>query len=248
MNYTVKQLADISGVSTRTLRYYDEFNLLKPAFINSSGYRIYGHYEVEKLKIILFYRSVGLSLKEIKGLMMNKEAVDLNRLLKTHRDKLIAQRNKIDRLLQITDRVIAQNKGEFDMDNDKTFEVFKEQIIKENLEHYGDELKQKYPQALLDAAANHFKKMRSSDYDDMANIEKQLIAILQGSISGDSKQIYELHKSWLSYSMPTLTNEIHRGIVDMYIQDKRFIEYYDNRAGKGATAKLRDAVFQNTMQ
>lgn len=247
MNYTVKQLADLSGVSTRTLRYYDEFDLLKPAFINGSGYRIYERYQVEKLKIILFYRSVGLSLKEIKTLTMNKD-VDLNKLLKTHRDKLIAQRNNIDRLLQIINRMIEQDKGEIGMENKETFEVFKEQIIKENLEHYEDELKQKYPQSLLDSSANHFKKMSLSDYDEMSKIEEQLIDSLQGTKVGDNKQIYELHKRWLSYSIPTLTSQIHRGIADMYVQDKRFSKYYDDRAGVGATTKLRDAVFQYTIQ
>lgn len=247
MNYTVKQLADLSGVSTRTLRYYDEFDLLKPAFINGSGYRIYERHQVEKLKIILFYRSVGLSLKEIKMLMMNKD-VDLNKLLKTHRNKLITQRNNIDRLLQITNRMIEQDKGKIGMENKETFEVFKEQIIKENLEHYEDELKKKYPQSILDSSANHFKKMSLSDYDEMSKIEEQLIDMLREATAEDRKQIYDLHKKWLSYSIPTLTNEVHKGIVDMYVQDKRFSKYYDDRAGENATAKLRDAVFQYTIQ
>lgn len=247
MNYTVKQLADLSGVSARTLRYYDEFDLLKPAFINSSGYRIYEHYEVEKLKTILFYRSIGMSLKEIKALIIDKN-VDLNKFLKTHRDKLIAQRNNIDSLLQITNRLIEQNKGEMVMGDKETFEVFKEQIIKENLEHYEDELKQKYPQSLLDYSSNHFKKMSLSDYNEMSKIEEQLIDVLQETTVDDSKRIYELHKRWLSYSMPTLTNEVHRGIADMYVQDKRFSKYYDGKAGVGAAEKLRDAVFQYTIQ
>ena len=66
MEYTVQKLAQMAGVSTRTLRYYDEIDILKPARINSSGYRIYGQAEVDRLQQILFYRELGVSLESIK--------------------------------------------------------------------------------------------------------------------------------------------------------------------------------------
>src|SRR5699024_3817205 len=59
VEYTVSELAKLSGVSGRTLRYYDEIGLLKPAQINDSGYRIYGEHEVDLLQQILFYRELG---------------------------------------------------------------------------------------------------------------------------------------------------------------------------------------------
>ncbi|MFP3361328.1 MerR family transcriptional regulator, partial [Planococcus sp. SIMBA_143] len=62
MEYTVKKLGEIAGVSTRTLRYYDEIELLKPARTNSSGYRIYGQKEVDRLQQILFYKELGVGL------------------------------------------------------------------------------------------------------------------------------------------------------------------------------------------
>ena len=65
MEYTVNKLAQLSGVSGRTLRYYDQIGLLKPARINSSGYRIYGQKEGDLLQQILFYRELGVSLEEI---------------------------------------------------------------------------------------------------------------------------------------------------------------------------------------
>ena len=65
MEYRVKELADMAGVSTRTLRYYDEIGILKPVRKNSSGYRIYGPEEVDRLQQILFYRELGVDLKRI---------------------------------------------------------------------------------------------------------------------------------------------------------------------------------------
>jgi len=66
MEYTVQKLAELSGVTARTLRYYDEIGILKPARINSSGYRVYGSREVDRLQQILFYRELGMILEEAR--------------------------------------------------------------------------------------------------------------------------------------------------------------------------------------
>ena len=68
MEYTVNRLAQISGVSKRTLRYYDEIGLLRPERVNPNGYRIYGQMQVDLLQQILFYRELGLPLEEIRDL------------------------------------------------------------------------------------------------------------------------------------------------------------------------------------
>ena len=65
MEYTIKNLAQLAGVSVRTLRYYDEIGLLKPCRVNLSGYRIYGEKEVDLLQQILFYKSIDMKLEEI---------------------------------------------------------------------------------------------------------------------------------------------------------------------------------------
>lgn len=69
MEYTVQKLAQLAGVSTRTLRYYDEIGILKPARINSSGYRIYSQAEVDRLQQILLYRTLGVRLDIIKDIL-----------------------------------------------------------------------------------------------------------------------------------------------------------------------------------
>ena len=71
MEYTIKKLAEMAGISTRTLRYYDEIGLLKPCRVNSSGYRIYGVKEVDILQHILLYRSMDIKLDEIQNIISN---------------------------------------------------------------------------------------------------------------------------------------------------------------------------------
>ena len=92
MEYTVQKLGLMAGISTRTLRYYDEIGILKPARINSSGYRIYGQAEVDKLQQILFYRELGVSLENIKDIV-NDPSFDCLKALGEHREKLIEKEN-----------------------------------------------------------------------------------------------------------------------------------------------------------
>jgi len=95
VEYTVQKLGLLAGISTRTLRYYDEIGILKPARINSSGYRIYGRAEVDKLQQILFYRELGVSLENIKDIV-TAPSFDGSKALKNHREKLIDKRKQLD--------------------------------------------------------------------------------------------------------------------------------------------------------
>src|SRR5690606_1876664 len=110
MEYTVQKLAKLAGVSTRTLRYYDEIGILKPARINSSGYRIYGQAEVDKLQQILFYRELGVQLESIKEILSSPSFHAVN-ALKEHRAKLLEKRQQLDLLIANVDKTIASKEG-----------------------------------------------------------------------------------------------------------------------------------------
>ena len=99
MEYTVKQLGDLAGVSGRTLRYYDQIDLLKPTMVNESGYRIYGPREVDRLQQILFYRELGVDLSTIKDLL---DSPDFNErdALREHHKQLLEKRKQLDLLLR----------------------------------------------------------------------------------------------------------------------------------------------------
>lgn len=111
MEYTVQKLARIAGVSTRTLRYYDEIGILKPARINSSGYRIYGENEVNKLQQILFYKELGVNLESIKQIVTSPY-FDRAKALKEHRHKLLEKRLQLDLLIENVDKTITTMEGE----------------------------------------------------------------------------------------------------------------------------------------
>lgn len=125
MEYTIKNLARISGVSTRTLRYYDQIGLLCPARIAANDYRIYGQKEVDLLQQILFYRELGVSLKEIHQIL-NDPDFDKARALESHLSALLLRKKQIERLIDNVTKTIGSLKGECVMSDNEKFEGFKQ--------------------------------------------------------------------------------------------------------------------------
>jgi len=131
MEYSVQQLAQMAGVSKRTLRYYDEIGILKPARINSSGYRIYGRPEVNQLQQILFYRELGVNLEQIKQII-TESSFDSLKALKDHRHKLLKKRAQLDLLIANVEKTIRAAEGRITMTDSEKFEGFKQKLIEEN--------------------------------------------------------------------------------------------------------------------
>ncbi|MFS8606999.1 MAG: MerR family transcriptional regulator, partial [Gammaproteobacteria bacterium] len=106
-HYTVKQVAALSGVPIRTLHYYDEIGLLRPAYVGENGYRYYTEDELLRLQQILLHRELGFALKEIAALL---DARDFDRLsaLKAQRSRLEAEAKRYRRLVATIDRTITR--------------------------------------------------------------------------------------------------------------------------------------------
>ncbi|MGI6066460.1 MAG: MerR family transcriptional regulator, partial [Bacillota bacterium] len=121
MEYTIRKLGQLAGISTRTLRYYDEIGILKPARINSSGYRIYGQNEVDRLQQILFYRELGVSLESIKEII-SASSFDRARALKEHRKRLLEKRKQLDLLIENVEKTIDSTEGKIKMTDKEKFE------------------------------------------------------------------------------------------------------------------------------
>lgn len=125
MEYTVQKLAKLAGISSRTLRYYDEIGLLKPTRINSSGYRIYGQKEIDMLQQILFYRELGMDLDNIKAIITSASFDEINALTE-HRKKLLKKREQLDLLIANVNKTLAFKKGRIIMNDKEKFEGFKQ--------------------------------------------------------------------------------------------------------------------------
>ncbi len=246
MEYTIKKIANLSGVSARTLRFYDEIDLLKPARVNSSGYRIYGQNEVNRLQQILFYREMDLKLEEIKEILDNPD-FDVEQALMEHQEKLMAKRQEIDRLLASVQQTMKYYKGEIEMSDQEKFTAFKEQKVAENEAKYGKEIREKYGEDMVERSNKKYLNLTEEQMQEMAETEAQLfekigVYLEQPEIESDvAKEIFRLHKKWLSYTWPTYSAEAHKGLGMMYIADERFTAYYDEKHA-GAAQALNDAI------
>ncbi|WP_315168608.1 MerR family transcriptional regulator [Metaclostridioides mangenotii] len=250
MEYTVNKLSKLAGISSRTLRFYDEIELLKPSRVNSSGYRIYGEKEVNKLQQILFYRELGLKLDSIKHIVNSIEFDELG-ALKDHHKNLIEKKQQIELLLANVEKTIKLKEGKVKMSDKEKFEGFKDKLISENDKKYGDEIREKYGKESIDESYKKFKGMSEDDYQAMDEMSKEILKKLNEAYKiGDPKshlahEVADLHRRWLGYTWSSYSKEAHRVLAQMYVDDERFTAYYD-RDQPGLAEFLRDAIYAYT--
>ncbi|MEW4219611.1 MerR family transcriptional regulator [Rossellomorea marisflavi] len=246
MEYTIKKLSDLAGVSTRTLRYYDEIGLLTPSRINSSGYRIYGRVEVDRLQQIMFYREMGMELEGIK-LILDDPDFDSVGALKEHRSRLVEKKERLLMLIRNVDQTLEDKGGGATMSDREKFEGFKKRLVDINEKEYGKEIWEKYGDESIDASNQQLLSMDKETYEETKHLEEQMIALLKiahekGDATGEEAQeAAQLHKEWITRQWGHYNREAHKGLVQMYVDDERFRSYYD-KYQNGMAEFLRDAV------
>ncbi|MGI6549947.1 MAG: MerR family transcriptional regulator [Syntrophomonadales bacterium] len=246
MEYTVQKLAQLAGVSTRTLRYYDEIGILKPARINSSGYRIYSQAEVDRLQQILLYRTLGVRLDIIKDIL-TAPSFDALTALKLHRQKLLDKRQQLNLLIANVEKTIAAAEGRITMSDTEKFAGLKQKLIEENEKKYGEEIRAKYGEETVNQSNEKFMNMTEEQYAEFEKLSVKVMDTLKEAFAtGDpggelAQKAADLHRQWLSYTWNTYSKEAHAGLAQMYVDDERFTAYYD-KDQPGLAVFLRDAV------
>lgn len=137
MAYTVKQVAAMSGVSVRTLHFYDEMGLLKPAYCGANGYRFYEEQQLLTLQQILFYRELGFELKRIKA-VLGRANFEKVAALKSHRKTLQKNLARTRRLIETIDRTIGHLKGRKKMKSKAMFSGFS---VAAGSDRFGEQIK-----------------------------------------------------------------------------------------------------------
>jgi len=247
MEYTVKKLGALAGVSTRTLRYYDEIGILKPARINSSGYRIYGEKEVDRLQQILFYREMDMSLDDIKEILISPNFNETN-ALKQHYKELLARKQQLDALIRNVEKTILSKEGRIIMSNKEKFEGFKKKLVEDNEKQFGKEIREKYGEETVKKSNQQFSNMSEKQYNELQELGNTVLETLKeayktGNPAGElGQKAAELHKQWISFCWGNYDKEAHANLSQMYVDDERFKAYYDKEQ-PGCAEFLRDAVW-----
>ena len=248
MEYSVSQLAKLSGVSARTLRYYDEINLLKPKRINSSGYRIYGQNEVELLQQILYYRELELSLEAIK-VIVQAEDFDSTEALKEHLIHLLQQKRRLEGLITSVEQSLQAKKGDIMMNDQAKFEAFKQEKLTKNEATYGEEVRAKYGNDTVEAANHQFSNVTEAEWQSFQKLEDTLHTKLKEATQlGDTtsplaQEVCDLHRQWLIFFWPEghYDKQKHYNLSLMYVHDERFKAYYE-KIQSGAAEFLNKAL------
>lgn len=247
MLYTIDELAKISGVTSRTLRYYDTIGLLKPAGYTVSGYRQYGKNEVDLLQQILFFKALGFSLKQIKEALYAENFNYLTALTK-QKALLLKKRQELDKILTAVENSLHYHQGGIEMSDEEKFQAFKKEQVEKNEKSYGQEIREKYGKETVEKSYQKFLNLTKEELQTMEALQADLFQQLKVVVetkdvtSAAGKKAYEDHRDWLSYTWPNYSFAAHKGLVDMYLVDERFKAYYEKQ-GEGFTKALHDVVY-----
>ncbi|OUP08411.1 MerR family transcriptional regulator [Collinsella sp. An2] len=246
-SYTIGELAELSGVSVRTLRFYEEAELLAPERDAQNGYRRYGRADVDRLQEILLLRRLGVAVRDIAPLLSASDG-ERRALLAKHLDALRDERRRLDGLIITVERSLAELEGGPTMADREKFEGFKRRLVDENERRYGAEARDRFGDAAVEESNRRMLHMSEADYTAWQELDAEIRAALTAAVrvgkdptGPEGAHICDLHRRWLGYTWPSYSAEAHRALAESYVADGRFTAYYD-REVPGCAAWLRDAV------
>ena len=183
---TVSEVSRLTGISARTLHYYDEIGLFTPSQKSEAGYRLYDDKALETLQQILFFREFDIPLKQIRSVMENP-SLDRNQILRMQREMLVAKRNRIERLISSVDDAL---KG----DNRMDFTVFTKTEI------------EKMFQLMFDSMT---EQMRQTAIDEFGGVEKWKQHYIEVVSTEDMQKRYAKVMEWYGGKDAYLNTLVH---------------------------------------
>ena len=251
--YTINELAKLAKISTRTLRYYDQIGLLKAKRQKNTDYRYYDERAVDELQQILFFKSFGFTLTKIKDAMNLPQEKRLN-LLEEQYHLLLTQQTQLTKMIQALSQTLVYYKGGNYMNDSEKFAAFKAEKIATNETQYGQEIREKYGNEIVNAANDKWSHLTVEQYEQLQKAESDLFANLKilsqsETINLDStiaQNVFNAHKTWLQIAAPFYNQNYHRSLADMYVEDQRFAAYYNDRVASDIIGFMRDIIYHYT--
>lgn len=247
MDYTVKQLAKLAGVSVRTLHYYDQIGLLKPAYIKDNGYRFYTEKEFLKLQQIIFFRELDFELDRIRKIF-DSPHFDPVEVLEDQKNLIELKRERLGRLIKLINKTIKNMKDEkqekvTDKDIAQCFDNGKYEEYKEEAqERWGSDMVQKSENIVKNMTKEQLERIKTEGEE----INRVLARNMQSGKSVDSPEVQAIVERHFNHiiqfydkSWPLL--KIYRGLGKMYVDDPRFAKNY-NKYHPGLAEFMRDAM------
>lgn len=240
MAFTIKEIADLADVTTRTIRYYDEIGLLSPAETRENGYRYYNRDSLLRLQQILFFRELGVPLKEIYR-MINHPDFKLVEALEKHQSSLKIRVKRVNAMITTINNTIEEIQGEREMTEKDYFNGF-------DMALYEDEVKERWENTPRYAEsrkkwARYSKEQKESVKAEGRRIVSQMVGS-DANISPDTPEVQEavgeyhtyINKYFYACDIASL-----RGLADMWMEDDRFSANFEE-VREGGAEFVREAV------
>ena len=230
MKMQIKEFADFTGVSVRTLHYYDEIGLLIPAFVDkTTGYRFYDEKSFLRMQEILFYRELDFSLKRIAEILSSPN-YDKSKALTEQKHLLTLKKERLERLISAIDGAVKGENVMTAFDN-REFEKYKVEVQ----EKWGNTSAYKEH---TEKTKNYSKQKWDTLAKDMDCIMADFAVCMKNGETSDSDEAQSLVKklqNHITENYYLCTNEILAGLGQMYVQDERFKNNIDKHADGTAT-------------
>mgnify|MGYP002509761505 CR=1 FL=1 len=227
---TVKEVAELTGVSVRTLHYYDEIGLFHPTEISEAGYRLYDDKALERLQQILFFREFDMSLKDISAIMENP-AFDRNQILCSQRKMLEAKKERLEHLIASIDDILkGENKMDFTVFDKEDVAAMYDALVQNMSEEQREKLAKQY--GGMDAYEKHFKEEAESEraqknYAKLVEWYGTKESVLDTAVNPANPQIYTAYQNRLSAVMKKLVQkqgeDVHSFAVKEIIGEYDFV-------------------------
>lgn len=248
MAYRINELADLAGISVRTLRYYDQKGLLVPSSRTDAGYRLYSDNDLEKLQQILFWRELNFSLEQIKQIV-NQPGFDRRQALATQVNLLEERANHFQRLADLARDTLDSEKGVKKMNNEELFKAFNYERMMEDHKQYEAEVEERWGNTeAYRISRERTAKYTREDWEKINSIQMENL-----------KELAELYQSGAVYDDPRVLAAVGRNLQfindhfypcglemfsclgSMYISDERFKAFYE-RIAPGLAAFYNEAI------
>lgn len=231
----MKEVAELTGVSVRTLHHYNQIGLLVPDEFTEAGYRIYSADNLSTLQQILFFRELGFPLKSIKQLL---DHPDFNRLeaFNLQYKMLLEKRQKLDDMIETMKKTIQQERGVYTMTNEEKFKGFNF-----NSNPYEEEARERWGDSAVNKANEAVKGKFDQFGEEMNRIYFKLAELRNLSPASEAAQ--EAIKAWYVHlnKMGNYSLEAFQGLGEMYVADERFTKNID-QFGTGLAKFMCEAM------
>lgn len=234
MAYTVKKLSELSGVTIRTLHFYEEIGLLKPAYHGSNGYRYYEEKELLQLQQILFFKELGFSLKQIQKVVGKDDFNQLSALY-SHRKSLNREWEKIGVLLETIDKTIKHMKGKKKMKDKEMFDGFNITLVKAKKGQSYSAAEELVGQSVKNPAksAEDVEKRGKAYYDNIVKtahaLFKELTHCIEKGLDPADGEVQKIIKKHHAFAEQThsATGEVYKAMAQLYEEHPEFRKQLD---------------------